>query len=278
MPHALREPALVDFGGKDARPTTAEGVNFSISQLAGENGAQFEFHSRAETIFIATDCSVSLEQAGRQTPVEPRSVAIAPPGATSVSFHGKGRVFALTSGNGQAAAGTIVRRTWSLPDPRVAEVGAPFVRTGDARSIEVHAVDDMPFPPGNPRLKFLQSATMSINWVEYDGPRDRRTLSPHSHKQFEQGSLAIEGSFVHHIRTPWTADAGAWRDDQHIVAGASSVLVIPPELVHTTEGVSQGKHILIDVFAPVRRDFIAKGWVHNAAAYRDPDPQKAPLA
>jgi quercetin dioxygenase-like cupin family protein len=267
MPHALREPALVEFGGKDARPTTIEGVNFAISQLAGENGARLAFHSDGETIFIAPDCSISLEQAGRQAQAKARSVAIAPPGATSLAFHGKGRVFALTSKNADGAT-----------DPRVAAVGTPFAREGDALAIAVFAIDEMPFPPGNPRLKFLQSATMSINWVEYDGPRDRRKLSPHAHKQFEQGSLAIAGSFVHHIRTPWTEDAGAWRDDLHIAAGAGSVLVIPPELVHTTEGIGPEKHILIDVFAPVRRDFIAKGWVHNAAAYRDPEPGKAPLA
>ena len=70
-----------------------------------------------------------------------------------------------------------------------------------------------------------------------------------------------------HIRTPWGSDANQWRDDEHIEASADSLLIIPPELLHTTEGVGVGRHILIDVFAPPRDDFIAKGWVHNAGDY-----------
>jgi hypothetical protein len=46
--------------------------------------------------------------------------------------------------------------------------------------------------------------------------------------------------------------------------------VVPPELIHTTEGVNGGHHLLIDIFAPPRRDFIAKSWMLNASAYRDP--------
>jgi hypothetical protein len=56
----------------------------------------------------------------------------------------------------------------------------------------------------------------------------------------------------------------------HKLAPSPSVLVIPPELIHTTEGVGLGHHLLIDIFAPPRRDFIAKNWVFNATDYRDP--------
>jgi hypothetical protein len=78
------------------------------------------------------------------------------------------------------------------------------------------------------------------------------------------------GRFLHHIRAPWISDANQWRPDEHIEAGADSLLVIPPQLIHTTEGVGSGRHVLIDVFAPPRQDFIAKGWVHNAADYACP--------
>ncbi len=268
MANAMRAPTLVELKTEGARPATADGTNFSVTQFSGKPGTRHEFRSDGETIFIAPDCPAELVQADRNAVAPTRSVAVVPAGRTTIHFKGTGRIFALSSGSADRA---------SPPDSRVAGVGLPFVRTGDLWSIDVFAVDELPFPPGNPRLKFLQSATMSINWVEYEGPRDRRKLSPHSHKQFEQGSLAIEGNFVHHIRTPWSEDAGAWRDDLHLPAGASSLLVIPPELIHTTEGVGPGRHILIDVFAPARRDFLAKGWVHNAAAYRDPEPGTAPL-
>ena len=48
------------------------------------------------------------------------------------------------------------------------------------------------------------------------------------------------------------------------------MLVIPGELVHTTEGVGSERHLLIDVFAPPRRDFIGKGWVANSKDYEAP--------
>jgi hypothetical protein len=124
---------------------------------------------------------------------------------------------------------------------------------------------------GRPRLKMLQSATLSINWVEYEGVRDRTQLSPHSHDDFEQGSLAIHGDFVHHLRLPWGPDANQWRDDLHLSAPAGSLSIVPPGLIHTSEGLGEGRHLLIDVFCPPRGDFIAKGWVANSSDYLPPD-------
>src|SRR5262249_47988560 len=141
---------------------------------------------------------------------------------------------------------------------------------GDAQEIAVFEIDKIAAPADNPRLKMFQSATMSINWVDYDGPRDRTALSPHAHSDFEQASLAAAGDFVHHLRVAWGKDATQWRDDEHRLAGSPSVLVIPPDLIHTTEGVGPGHHLLIDIFAPPRRDFIARNWVFNSGAYRDP--------
>jgi hypothetical protein len=125
-------------------------------------------------------------------------------------------------------------------------------------------------PADNPRLKMFQSATLSINWVEYTGPRDRTALSPHSHADFEQISLAAAGDFVHHFRANWARNANLWRDDVHARVPSPSVAVIPVHLVHTTEGIGDERHLLIDVFSPPRRDFIAKGWVANAQDYEPP--------
>ena len=122
--------------------------------------------------------------------------------------------------------------------------------------------------PEKPRLKMLQTDALSINIVDYAGPRDRSALSPHSHADFEQGSLAIEGQFVHHLRTPWGSDADRWRDDEHLQAPSPSLVVVPPHVIHTSEGTGPGRHLLIDVFSPPRRDFIASNWVFNAADYR----------
>ena len=128
-------------------------------------------------------------------------------------------------------------------------------------------MDEVSAPADNPRLKFLQTQTLSINWVEYQGPRNRAALSPHAHSDFEQGSLALAGNFVHHLRAPWGPDANAWQDDRHEAMGSPSLLVVPVELIHTSEGVGPGHHLLIDIFCPPRADFIAKGWMANASDY-----------
>ena len=108
--------------------------------------------------------------------------------------------------------------SYRTADPRVAAVGPAWTRTGDANEIQVFEIDKVKAPADNPRLKMFQSATMSINWVDYDGPRDRTALSPHSHADFEQASLAAAGDFVHHLRVTWGKNANEWRDDVHMAA------------------------------------------------------------
>ena len=67
--------------------------------------------------------------------------------------------------------------------------------------------------------------------------RDERKLSPHSHENFEQMSLGLKGSFVHHLRYPWASDKTRWRDDEHEYYDSPSVLVIPARVIHTTQDI-----------------------------------------
>lgn len=261
-------PASLSYFTPTGR-SVIRGQNFTVDCLRGSIGSTFDFASTDETILICAENGAVMIMDGKEIDIPARSLVIAPSGTMALIVPDGGCVFALTTGRSDPAPGEVVNAAlYEQPDGRVAPVGAPMSAAGgNGKSVRIFPVDDIPFPKGNPRLKFLQSATMSINWVEYEGARDRTKLSPHAHSDFEQGSLAIAGRFVHHIRTPWGSDATTWRDDDHIGAGANSMLIIPPELIHTTEGEGAGRHILIDVFAPARADFIDKGWVHNSADY-----------
>lgn len=255
--------------------TIARAQNFIVEQVTGSPGHEAKFASQDEIILLLPDSGGTLndetpEGGGGATQIGERCVVIVPPGAHSFRFGGEGRLMILATDrpdlNDENIANAAVYRE---PDSRIAPVGVPFRRICDEGRPQILPIAAIPYPATNPRIKFVQSATMSINWVEYDEARDRTALTPHAHEDLEQGSLAIDGWFIHHLRTPWGKNADQWRDDAHLDAGPSSLLIVPPDIIHTTEGVGAGHHLLIDIFAPPRRDFIARQWIFNAGDYQD---------
>lgn len=273
-----READLVRFfdhspeAGVGTRRWLARAQNFVVEWIEADAGARaFEVESEQETMVLALTTGVAIDGGGQQARAAARTLSILPPGRFSITPAGAGACTVFASQRGDLAGRRVLNQaTYAQPDPRIAPVGAPYQRLKAPGRIEVIALDDVAAPADNPRLKMFQSATLSINWVEYAGPRDRTALSPHSHADFEQCSLAAAGDFVHHFRVDWSKNANLWRDDAHVRVPSPSVAMIPVRLVHTTEGVGPERHVLIDVFAPPRRDFIAKGWVANSADYAPP--------
>lgn len=265
----LRPTSLSYFGQSTQSMGSVRGQNFTVHRLAAAPATPCSLCGSDELLFIFPDTGGTLLVAGVTHRIPPRALVITPPGTVEVSVDGPGYAYALATGNITPSPELAVNAAcYERPDPRVRPLDpAVSGMLQRHREVRIYPIDQIPFPPGNPRLKLLRTATMSINWVDYDGARDRTKLSPHAHTDFEQGSLAIHGDFVHHIRAPWTPDATQWQEDQHIAAAADSLLIIPPELIHTTEGVGEGRHVLVDIFAPPREDFIAMGWVHNADEY-----------
>jgi hypothetical protein len=268
MAESDRNAIVVELNGGGTRHL-ARGQNFFVERIDGVPGDSLTLDSEHEIILLVIEAVITIDTAGESVGVDRRNVVILPAGVHEISFAAAGRVYVLaTHRNDLSTSRAVNHAQYALPDERVAPIGEPFGSVRDG--IIVMSIDQVPCPPGNSRIKFIQSSTMSINWVEYAGPRDRTQLTPHKHDDFEQGSLAIEGDFVHHIRTEWSKNADHWREDGHYAAGSETLLIVPPEIIHTTEGVGDGHHILVDIFAPPRRDFIERGFMHNAADYLDP--------
>lgn len=258
---------LPQHGRGGAAATIAQSQNFTLQWLDGA-GASARPSSPDETIVIVADGMAQLDAGDWSVAVEGPAVAIVPGGSYAVTVHDAGPVAIIATQRDDIAADTALNYPVP-PNDRVAPVRGDFTRRVPLHEPQVYAIADLPPPPDNGRLRFLQSETISINFVLYDGARGSDALSPHAHADIEQGSLAIFGDYVHHLRVPWGRNAADWRDDVHLAAGAGTLLLIPPTLIHTTEGVGEDRHMLIDVFAPPRRDFIAKGWMANAADYAD---------
>jgi hypothetical protein len=262
----LRQPEFYNLAAtsRDSGRTLAQTQNFSIERVAGPAGSRFAFAARSECILLLPGVAAVLF-GDRAAELPGHAAVIVPQGSYGLKLSGSGDAYILATDRSDHDERALPSR-----DGRVRAVGEPRRRTARDGEVRIHPVDEIAIPPDNGRLRFLQSETMSINWVEYEGVRDRSGLSPHAHADFEQASLAIAGEFIHHLRTPWGRDADLWREDLHLSVGPASVVVIPPEIVHTTEGVGNGRHVLVDVFAPPREDFIVRNWVFNAGEYANP--------
>ena len=275
----VRQPTLLDFSHGEAataqglRRWAARGQNFCVtwSQATGD-GAGSDIESDDEILLLVHDAPVHIAGAAATATAAlsavaaARSICILPAGAWRLELKPGAVCVVIASLREGKTADALNEAAYAERDARIVPVGSGYKPLlGDG--IRVSSIDAIAAPKDKPRLKMFQTATLSINWVEYDGPRERTALSPHSHSAFEQGSLGLSGAFVHHLRVPWTENAETWRKDHHARLDSPSLMVVPVGLIHTSEGVESGHHLLIDVFSPPRADFIAKGWVANAGDY-----------
>lgn len=195
------------------------------------------------------------------------SLTIVPPGDSSVVCAGAGyvyRVFSNLATDLLTLADNADAYAAGAPDvaPLVAWPAPP-----DGWRLRHYALADYIRAPDISRV--FRSTNLMLNiFVRQTKPRNTSAMSPHFHDDFEQASISLAGTYVHHMRYPWGADLGEWRADDHGQVGSPAVVVIPPKVIHTTQSLGPDPTRLVDVFAPPRVDFSIKpGMVCNAIEY-----------
>lgn len=199
------------------------------------------------------------------------TLIVAPPGRSELVSTGTGSIVQLI----EASETEWARRAsnaahYAEPHPHV-KLLEPWPEPVDGYRWRVYRMADVPRDPARFGRLFRTRSFMVNFFDPQQGPRDIHKMSPHSHADFEQCSLVVQGDYIHHIQTPWGTDLEQWRPPDHARVGSPSVTIIPPPTVHTSQSIGRGTNYLIDIFSGPREDFSSQpGWVLNADEYPNP--------
>jgi hypothetical protein len=214
-----------------------------------------------------------MEANGERAESNGESLAIVPPGESRISVKRAGTIVRVFSSKATDLAHAATNAAvYADGAPEVAPI-APWPDPAGGFRLRHYDLSKIASPDPSPlKMRVFRSTNLMINiFMPWTQRRDEHKLSPHSHDDFEQMSLCLKGSFVHHLRYPWSSDKTRWRDDEHEHYDSPSVLVIPARVIHTSQDVGEGVTWLIDIFAPPRLDFSSKpGFVLNAPEYPMP--------
>jgi len=264
------EPQIADAAGKT---WLTRGQNFLVAYSETAPGAVLERRGQPDEYVLLLPergAGAVVEANGERREVAGFSLVIVPPGDSRITLPAGGpatRIFSTASRDLAEACANAA--SYAEPHPNLPPF-EPWPAPPDGFRIRAYALDVPPQPGRFGRI--FRCTTLMVNFLDPQiGPRDITKLSPHHHDDFEQGSLALAGSYIHHLRWPWTVDLNAWREDEHAVCHAPSLTVIPPPAIHTSRGTVEGLNQLVDIFSPPRVDFSSQpGWVLNADEYPMP--------
>lgn len=252
-----------------SREWSLRGGNFLVSYMIGASGDLLERDNPDEYFIYVLDGSIEIAALGTVVAAQDRTLAIVPGGHSTIRMLERSRVLRIFS----AKADDLFAAAHNQCD--YVEGAADFAPLGEGplphvgSSLRIYRLEDY----ADRAMRLFRAQNLMINLFDHSGPRDTAALTPHSHADFEQGSFAALGTWVHHLRRPWTAVMSDWRDDEHLTIVSPSLLIIPAGMIHTSHSVNAGAAQLIDVFAPPRRDFLERGLVSNADEY-PPSPPK----
>lgn len=261
-------PPQVTATGERTWITRASNFVAAVSEV--EAGAVLERQGSVQTdeyfVYVAEPASATIHWNGQSIDTGPETLTVVPPGTSRVEIKAQGKVVRqFTSRCADLLALSANAGDFAAPQAHVAPLGAP-VTPRDGHALRSYKLAEH-ITPGS-TMRIFRTADLMFNAIlPKMTARDTHKLTPHSHNDFEQASLALTGDWIHHLRYPWTPDMDTWREDEHPQMGSPSIIVIPPLVVHTSRNVGAGHAQLIDLFAPPRQDFIAKGMVHNHKEY-----------
>lgn len=263
------DPDVVADG---ARSWLTRGQNFLVAHSEVEPGGSLSRPDQPdEYVLLLPDRETPavVEANGERVEVDGFSLVILPPGTSRITLPRGGRatrIFSTRSDDLNAACANA--QSYAEPHPNVTLL-EPWPDPVGGFRIRAYSLDVPPTPGRFGRI--FRCTTLMVNYLDAQhGPRDTAKLSPHHHDDFEQGSLALDGAFTHHLRWPWTTNLAVWRDDEHALVRSPSLTVIPPPAIHTSRGMEPGLNQLVDIFSPPRVDFSKQGWVLNADEYPMP--------
>jgi hypothetical protein len=226
-----------------------------------------------QVLLLIDDRSAVRGTAGADGPHEVTGPAlvVVPPGDSEITSTGTGPVVQLLqSDEAEWAAKASNAAEYAQAHPHVAPL-EPWPEPVDGYRWRTYPMSDVPHEPGRFGRLFRTRAFMVNFLPPASGPRDLSKMSPHFHDDFEQASLVVGGTYIHHIQTPWGTDGRKWRPEDHAQVGSPSVTIIPPPTIHTSQAIGWRTNHLIDIFSGPRRDFSARpGWVLNADEYPGP--------
>lgn len=248
------------------------GESFLSAYIEAKPGAVLERKKQPdEFMLLLPDPELELEITwkGTTTKVKGYAVVFVPPGESKIEVKAGGRIIGYYTTKSTDLVKLCGNSKNYEPDPNVGKV-KPWPEPKGGFKVRRYSLD---IPKKEGRLgRIFRCTTLMVNYpYGYDGPRDITKMSPHHHDDFQQCSLILEGTYVHHLRWPWLSDKTKWRPDVSESTGTPSVTFIPARVIHTSEAVEQVHNQLIDIFCPPRVDFSKQeGWVLNANDYPAP--------
>jgi mannose-6-phosphate isomerase-like protein (cupin superfamily) len=258
-------PQAVEQG---VRSWITRAANFAIVCSVGEAGASLSGTGQDEHFLYSLEGGVGISAGARTEALDVEDLAIVPPGEWTLRFHRRGHVIQLITADEAIAAHAANAALYAGGAPEVARIEAWPQPVGGYRLRRYSTLEA--YARGGMVHAFRTRKLMMVPYARFLEPRDETALSPHSHADFEQGSVALEGDWLHHLRVPWTPNKREWRPDRHLQVASPSTTIIPAGVIHTSQGIAGEGMRLIDVFAPPRIDFSQRGWVDNAADYPMP--------